>query len=210
MKIKEIHPNLYHIKFKSQYEETSTFIRLQEFYESAFPEIKGKYFTLEEYMDRYAEFKGNFTYFSDWSGFNVPGDVILAFQDLFEYQRWELREKEMGLLSLLEITIKNYKTGKFYIIGTYKDSDISHEIAHGLFYLNKNYKKVMENLIKRKRTSKTIKTIKNRLLKMGYCKEVLNDEVQAYLATESLDNINDENLIKEFNKIYKRYTRRIK
>ena len=81
MKCKEIYPNLFLFTFPNQYELASTFIRLQEFYESPYKEIKGQYFTLEKYMDRYAKDQedNKFTYFEDWNGFNVPGNIVLKF-----------------------------------------------------------------------------------------------------------------------------------
>ena len=43
-----------------------------------------RYFTLEEFMDCCAKYEGNFTYCTDWSGFNVPGNTILEFIELFQ------------------------------------------------------------------------------------------------------------------------------
>ena len=206
MKIKEIYPNLYHIKFKDQYTETMTFIRLQEFYESPFPNIRGQYFTLEEFMDCYAKFKGNFTYCTDWSGFNVPGNIVLEFIELFKNGMWDNnREKEMLLIHMLEKRVTNFDSGKFYVIATHKKEDLSHEIAHGLFYLKPSYRRAMERLVDFR--NKYIRKLKKELLKMGYDKRFLIDEIQAYLSTDTWDKFEDKKLINKFKKVFKRYTR---
>jgi hypothetical protein len=70
---------IYLLRFKTQYELTSTFLRVQEHYES--PQFHGRIFTLEQYMDWYVADNGAFTYFQDWSGFNVPST---AFQPFYE------------------------------------------------------------------------------------------------------------------------------
>jgi hypothetical protein len=61
---------IYLLRFETQYEITSSFLRIQEHYES--PHFSGRVFTLEEFMDWYAAEYGAFTYLEDWSGFNVP------------------------------------------------------------------------------------------------------------------------------------------
>src|ERR1700760_4146537 len=98
MKLQEVTSGLYHILFENQYSCCSTFLRLQEYYESPIKGIRGNYFTLEQFMDAYAETKGNFTYTLDWGGFNVPGHVIKKFFDLFGMN---LLEKEKNLYHLL-------------------------------------------------------------------------------------------------------------
>ena len=54
MQFKKLRNDIILINAKDQYELASTFIRLQEFYESPFSEIKGHTFSMEEYMDIYA------------------------------------------------------------------------------------------------------------------------------------------------------------
>ena len=183
VKLQRLLDNIFLIRFKSQYEVTSTFMRLQEFYESPYSNIVGKYFTVEEYMDTYAGDQGNFTYFEDWSGFNVPGKVVLDFIKI--YEKRPLLEKERGLLSLIISGIlPTVDEGKFYIIAAYRDGDISHEVAHGLYYLNPKYKSEMDHLIDL--SSLTFTRAYETILEMGYNSKVVLDEIQAYLSTSSL------------------------
>lgn len=51
--IKSTIDGMIHINASSQYEIASMFMRVQEFYESKYSTIRGKYFTVEEYMDTY-------------------------------------------------------------------------------------------------------------------------------------------------------------
>lgn len=86
-----------HFIFPNQYSLTSSFMRVQGFYESSFPDIKNNVFELEHFMDRYAEHFDNFTYTTDWEGFNVPGDVLISFKKKFK----RLLNKEKTLFSLI-------------------------------------------------------------------------------------------------------------
>ncbi len=179
MKIKEIYPNLFLYTFPNQYELASTFIRLQEFYESPYKQIRGKYFTLEKFMDLYAKDQkdNKFTYFSDWNGFNVPGNIVYNFEDKFCQ---DFTDKEIKLLSPIGDLYKK----NFYIIGVIKEGKdtIEHEIAHGLYYLNEDYKSEMSRIINN--MPKIMKKMAEKyLLDNGYCKSVLKDELQAYFAT---------------------------
>lgn len=76
MNCKEILPHIFHVNFSSQEELASTFLRFQEHFES--PSFKGKIFSLDDYKRWYIKHSpngqktGEFTYYSDWSGFNIP------------------------------------------------------------------------------------------------------------------------------------------
>ena len=212
MKVKEIYTNLFLYTFPNQYELASTFIRLQEFYESPYKEIKGKYFTLETFMDLYAkDNKDKFTYFEDWNGFNVPGDIVWEFQDLYA---GDLNEKEANLLNKKDELVKD----DFYIIGIVEGEvdTLSHEIAHGLYYLNKNYKREMSKLINNMPILLK-QRVEKYLLNIGYCKVVLKDELQAYFATGIKEgmihiwhHIIYQSYIQKIKKIFKNYSKDIK
>lgn len=179
MQIRKIYKGLYHTKFLTQYELTSTYMRVQEYYESNIQGIRGTFFTLEEFMDAYAKFKGNFTYCIDWSGFNVPGKVAKEF-----FTKADLLEKEKKFWKRIGKRVNIDKP--FYLIGTHGVKadldDVRHEIAHGLYYLNEDYRHDMHALVG---GYEDIVRLKKLLLEMGYCNEVIEDEVQAYLATNT-------------------------
>ena len=185
MELVKVTDNIFMVKCKNQYQLTSTFMRLQEFYESPYENIRGKYFTVEEYMDTYAGDTGNFTYNSDWNGFNVPGNIVEKFFDLFREQNIGLLEKELKLYCLLD-DYKAFDLEKFYVIGVHecKLSSMRHEVAHAFYYTNDKYTMNMNGLFNRMNLSAYI-GLKKVLLDMGYCEEVINDEIQAYLSTSS-------------------------
>ncbi|MGE0076343.1 MAG: hypothetical protein AB7S48_00635 [Bacteroidales bacterium] len=167
--------------FENQQAITSTFLRFQEHYES--PEFRGKVFTLNEFKEWYSSLKGEFSYYTDWNGFNIPSYVLKPF---YEGQFNPLSEKEKMLLDLL----KNFKD-KFYVIGIHKNiksvSDLlAHEVAHGLFYTDRDYHNSVTKIL----SEFNLNDIKTELTsKGGYHEEVLDDEVHAY----SLDSINELN-----------------
>ena len=183
IRIENPYKGVYHAKFTTRYECAATFLRLQEFYESPFTGFYRKYFTLEEYMDRYAKENGNFTYTSDWEGFNVPGNTVRKFfGPASEFWR-DMLEKEMDLYGSMERVIASRK--RFYLIGT-SDEDghdaIEHEYAHGFWYLNQAYRNdqlhALGSISKR-----DMLRFKKRLLEKGYRESVVPDELQAYLST---------------------------
>jgi hypothetical protein len=59
-------------------------------------------------MDWYAERYGNFTYYQDWAGFNVPSTAL---QPFYEGRFDPLSEKEKALLRLF-----NGLRERFYVI----------------------------------------------------------------------------------------------
>jgi hypothetical protein len=175
MKISEILPNIYFINFPSKYEAGMTLVRFQEFYESSYSEIRGKFFTLDFYKKLYSKKHGCFSYCSDWSGYNLPDFIIKKFIKLFN-GKFSLREKRF--IKLIKPYINSDK--QFYIIGGAKKDDVLlHEIAHALFYLNKDYAREIKTLIK-KLPAELFMRFETALINQGYGENVLIDELQAY------------------------------
>lgn len=170
----KIAEGIYLLRFKTQYELTATFLRIQEHYES--PRFHGRIFSLERYMDWYAGRYGNFTYYQDWSGFNVPSTALRPFYDgKFD----PLSEKEKQLLRLFKGAQE-----RFYVIGVYdagaKDS-LTHELAHALFFIDDSYRKAVREAMRGHDTTKLARQI----AEQGYAKHVIPDEVQAYIIVPS-------------------------
>ena len=184
IKIKEIRPRAYHLIFDSEYDLTMTFVRPQEFYESPNPKFRGQVFTLEDYQDWYSVTygKGVFTYTKDWSGFNMPSDVV---QDFFAKFVKVLRSKEIALADALQragIDVLNPKTPPYYVMGTSRrasQATVDHEVRHGMFYLIPEYRHAIEEVVVRYR----IQGLRSWLMRAGYARQVMIDEVQAYVLT---------------------------
>lgn len=182
MRIKEISTSIFHVHFLSREELSLSFLRFQEFYES--PEFKGKFFSLKKFKKWYVSNSpkgkktGKFTYVTDWSGFNIPSHILIPF---FEGKFDPLSSREKRLLKFFE----NVKEKSFYIIGTYgkkiPSGTLNHEIAHGLFYTNQEYKIKMLDLVNGL-NSETREKIVSALSSMGgYHPDVFDDEIQAYM-----------------------------
>ena len=162
--------NIYLVRFKTQYELAATFLRVQEYYESG--RFSGRVFTLEEYMDWYASRFGAFTYYEDWSGFNVPST---SFKPFYEGKFDPLLEKEKRLLRLFR-----HERAPYYVIGvagTGSRRDVVHELAHALFFTDATYRQAVRTAMRKYDTS----AMEDALARMGYARRVLQDEVHAYL-----------------------------
>lgn len=172
--------NIYLLTGESQYNVSSTFMRIQEFYESPLEEIRGHFFTLEQFMDRYAEEYGDFSYTSDWDGYNVPGHVVRQFFELFN---GHFLKKEIKLKNLLSEPLHSKEP--FYIIGIYDEGEFAHEMSHAFYYLYPEYKEACDKLTN-SLPPKVLATLKQTIKDWGYYHEdVMMDEIQAYMGTSS-------------------------
>lgn len=179
-KLKEVSPNIFAVIIKDGYDRAMTFCRVQEYYESPNPKFRGKNFSIWDYIKWYsAEYRRGFTYASDWSGFNIPFEIAWNCSEEAEIETpydqimWEI---------LVKIDNKRNENNKSYIIGAGDTNGwtFKHEVCHGLWYTNGEYKK------KAKKILKSIKPehfdiFRKNLLDMGYTEKVIDDEVQAYL-----------------------------
>ncbi len=188
------------ISSDSQQELGDAFMRFQEYYESPNPQFRKQIFTRGQYLYWYSKTYGSNTYSTDWSGYNFPSYVLIPFKDgLFD----PLTDKEQELLNLLK-----YRKDNFYIIGANDESTIRHELAHALFYTNSDYFREITVLLDKYYTTNMLTKCVDYLLNEGYTKEVLYDEIQAYITDNDNNYINQNapvDLIVEINEIYRKY-----
>lgn len=184
----------------SQDELGLTFMRFQEHYESANKNFRNNIFTVGQLRRWYSETYGSNSYHTHWVGFNFPSRVLKPFKEgLFD----PLTSEEQALLYLLR-----YRQDEFYIIGAQTGNILRHELAHALYASNPKYKQEIDEYLyhNKSRLKKTNKYI----LDKGYCKEVLNDEVQAYITDNDdseLINLTCPTIIAGINKIFNKYNK---
>lgn len=182
----------------SQNELGLTFMRFQEHYESANRKFRNNIFTVGQLRNWYSETYGSNSYHTHWVGFNFPSRVLKPFKDgLFD----PLTDEEQGLLHLLR-----YRNDEFYIIGAQTGGILRHELSHALYASNPKYKEEIDTFLN-KNKKQLVKTNKY-ILDKGYCKDVLYDEIQAYITDNDdndLINITCPSIIAGVNKIFNKY-----
>jgi hypothetical protein len=215
--VKQIRPQIFAVSIKDNYQRTMLFCRYQEFYESPFEDIRGKFFTWEKYMMIYKNKwkKKTFTYPEDWSGFNIPSNIVEKGMTVFSKDKGPYDE----IMSDIWYHCENYPLRfekprtKWYLIGadSFKSSTMNHEIAHGLYYTNNNYKKYCDYLISEIKPSHYEK-LRKKLVKMGYNddKKIIDDEIQAFMSTGLYNGLETKELKKyekEFISNFKKYNK---
>jgi hypothetical protein len=178
--IKEVNPNIYAVIIKNKYDRAMLFCRAQEYYESPSPKFRGKRFSIWDYMKWYHEKYGRgFSYGDDWSGFNIPVKIIRECYNILNKTESPYDKVMDEILSFLSIKVES-KNGYVIGCGITKGDTFNHEVCHGLYYTNKEYKKRMDALTKGL-PKKYYDTFKKNILEMGYAAKVVDDEIQAYL-----------------------------
>jgi hypothetical protein len=215
MQLTKLNDNIYLFTSKTVKELTLTFFRVQEYYESQLKELNRAKFNTFDFLDASMEDDGTIEYFSYWTGFNIPGDIVnewWAKQDVEHATPYELK-----LFSQLKDENLDFSQ-PYYIIGALASEKdvIKHEIAHALYHTNVEYNKEMFELTTELMYEHNIDylNLRQELKNMGYCEEVLDDEVQAYLASEkkrylmselSVNYTNLSNIIKRYRKVLQKY-----
>ncbi len=178
----EYYNQVYVVKVEDSYERAMLFLRYQEYYESPYGGYYNKNFSILEFMNTYRKFgnSGLFLYPEEWSGFNIPGGVLLkCIAGVKDKNGYDIEMKKISKLIRREVGSK-----KFYVIGanSLEGDIIEHELAHAFYYLDKGYRKCVNTLIDGLCSNKVYK-MEQLLISWGYRKKVLRDEVQAYLCT---------------------------
>ena len=215
--VKQIRPQIFAVSIKDNYQRTMLFCRYQEYYESPYVEIRGKFFTWEKYMSVYRNrWKKNiFTYPEDWSGFNIPSNIVEKAMNTFSKDKGPYDE----IMSDIWYHCENYPLKynkprtKWYLIGadSFKSSTMNHEIAHGLYYTSKQYKINCDNLISNIKPAHYDK-LRKKIIKMGYIddKKIIDDEIQAFMSTglyNGLDTIELSKYEKDFINNFKKFNK---
>lgn len=209
MQLMKLSDNLLLFTSESQKELALTFFRVEEYYESQNVQLNGQTFSVFEFLDEMMDDKGNIDYFSFWDGFNIPGSVymnwLLSCNDLTHYEKEFYNE----IKKLIDVN------KDFYIIGVIeKDKHtLKHEIAHALYYLNKDYKEEINGISLEMNITEYFK-VRDGLIDMEYDENVLIDEIQAYMATSTkrelvkwfdLDFKIVSGTIKKYRKVFEKY-----
>lgn len=200
---------IYCVVIESQQLRAFTFLRIQEYYESSSSEFQGNKFTWDKYIQWYKSSDGPtgekdvFTYGSDWSGFNIPSEAIEnCMKEVDDPNRYD------DLMVSIITEIKERENDKYYIIGV-DELDVNsglldHELAHGFYYTDKEYRTKMNNLVNSLPKDEK-KSISDVIIGIGYNESVLNDEIQAYMSTGIIDRMSDslKNYTEKFEKVFK-------
>lgn len=179
-KIKEVKPHIFAVIVKDSYDRAMLFCRAQEYYESPNKKFRGKDFSIWDYMKWYStEQSHGFSYGVDWSGFNIPFEVMW---ECYNKCEMETPYDEVMWEILTEIDRRTNSNKKCYVIGAGDTNGwtFQHEICHGLWSTNPDYKKIAKKLLSTIKPEHFL-TLKNNLLEMGYTEKVIEDEIQAYI-----------------------------
>lgn len=163
---------IYHLAFPSQALMTASLLRMQEHFES--PRFRGECFSREEFRSWYRTTRDHqeFSYYSDWMGFNFPGALLAPF---IEGRFGELTNAENAVVD----PFRGMKA-RFYIIGTTETdtpATLRHEIAHGLYHNNPSYRREVNKIL----ASVDCAPIHKLLKSLGYHAAQWRDETHAYL-----------------------------
>ena len=212
--ITEHKPKIFLMKFKHQYDMCMHFLRFSEFVETPSKDFKGKPFKILDFMRWYALNQGGgiFSYPEDWGGFNCTSESI---QRTIDAGIVDFNDYDQTMVGIYNDCKTKYD--KFALIGTSgHGQSTKHEVAHGIFYINDEYREKAIELVASlpKEVSKKINCT---LKKMGYNVDVLVDETNAYLSTGYIslcewDNELQYDLIKlskPFTNLYKEYSKKV-
>lgn len=213
-KVKKLTKQIIAIVVPDRYERGMLFCRAQEFYESPNAKFRGKHFSIWDYVNWYVKtYKRDcFSYPADYVGFNLPLETVIkcyseasAFETPYDTAMWSL-------------ATELYDSGdsRKYLIGvdTVETDIFEHELAHALYYVNDNYRQEMD-AITNQLSKPDFNCFQKNLLNLGYCKAVVRDEVQAYMATEMNKKVtkglkNVLELYHSYSKVFKRYLKQIR
>ncbi len=182
-KIEQVKTKVFAVIIEDRYDRAMTFLRVQEFYECPNPLFRGNiHFSFTEYMKWYSkEYGKGFTYGVDWSGFNVPLEVAYACYDTLRDRYTDYDDVMESIVHQIYELNGDDCDGYMIGAGSTEGDTFQHEICHGLYATNKEYKELVDEVTETIEWQDYLK-FEGNLLDMGYTAAVIPDEIQAYLA----------------------------
>jgi len=181
LKISEITPEIFHLKFLDSDEMMLHLGRFSDYSESADKELYRRKFSWEDSIDRYNSKRGH-SYFDSAGGINIPTSIMSRMANEFKDS---LTTREKFIMSLIS-NIRTQSSPFKYLIATCGGADdideLEHELSHGFYYTDEVYKMRMDSHIRNlpKRVKEEMyKWLKRQL----YNTSVFDDELQSYMAT---------------------------
>lgn len=219
MKFEVINGNILLCKADTQKELTLTFFRFQESYESQNKRLKGKSFSTFEFLDAMMGKDGNIDYFSGWDGFNFPDSHYESFLNFISDD--DITPYEQKLIDAVDKMHEEGTVDNFYVIGILKNdkSVLAHELSHALYYLNEDYRFCAKHeslafaMFDRPYFDKIMKVLYKEL---KYSKDVLYDELVAWMATSSKQELEEtfevdyydiDMSVKNYRKLFKKFSK---
>jgi hypothetical protein len=198
-KLEEIAQKIFAVVVTDRYDRAMLFCKAQEFYESPNPSFQNKHFSIWDYMKWYSKTnRKGFTYAMDWSGFNIPLNVIsqcycdsnpYRIETPYDQKMIEILEKSLESLKSPKDNTTTRNTGigmdTGYLIGTdsLESETFSHEICHAKYMTDPEYKARIQTSIEiiKTRHPQEFSILSQNIVSMGYSSSVVEDEIQAYL-----------------------------
>lgn len=174
MILKKPNPKIFLFLGESAGDLGRPFVRMQEFYESPSKLFRRKFFTLDKFKAWYCKHQstsGRFTYFKDFFGYNLPGDVFMEWATTYAGNETEDEQRLLGMMGALP--------PQFYVIGApAKDyATIDHELSHAFWHLYPEYRWRMNAAME----GFDLRAVKRYLKANMYAPDVEADEICSYV-----------------------------
>jgi hypothetical protein len=172
MKVTLLNPKRMLLEFPSLKEMNLSSFRITEFKEGP-PSLMGRPFDVIAFLDDYLDEKGDLKYFGYWEGHNWSKSDL---------ERWltlgiPLSPREQAIVD----AVKPLDPAGYIILMEEGDQEtLRHELAHGLYFDNKDYKYQADQIVN-SISPASLEIYKQHLRDMNYNDAVLMDEAQAYL-----------------------------
>ena len=138
LRSKERFRDIFEFTFPSLKHLGRTFVRMQEFYDSPFPELRGQYFTLDQFtkithqtIPQYCASNG---------GYALNGQVL---QHFFKLYHEHLTSHERIFFDVLFQKVTHETLSNIFVIGMLPSIDWNtqvHELSHAIYYLDADYR----------------------------------------------------------------------
>lgn len=215
----EVGPSVLGVEFKDFNAMALMFMRVQE-YTEGLKKHRGFIASEGDTLIRYLKKKDKLYYSDNWAGYNIKGETFLEIWTNFPYTVfWNSYEQRLfrEIKETFGDQFDKYLSGQWYVVSWMKGDKATknHEICHGEFYLNREYREKVYEVLADAKVKKAYKTLTN----MGYYVSyddpaglyILFDEINAYTTTDPKNQITDLGLtkgtIKKLKSLYKTYVK---
>lgn len=179
VKITKPFPGCILLTYKTVPDAARSFFRVSEYYDGKHYGGKSRSVSLVDFLNNWMDRAGNVDYFKFWDGFNITDHAFISWLK----SAGTLSEAEQVMVDAVKKSSKGLDKFCVIAVGGNNPDTLRHEMFHAKYYLDKDFKTAVDQLIKTHATDSAFKKIKQILSKKLDYTDHVDEEVAAYLYT---------------------------
>jgi hypothetical protein len=173
------------LKYRTVPDAARSFFRVAEYSDGKHYGGRSRSVSLVDFLDNWMDRAGEVDYFKFWDGFNIPDHAFRS----WKRSAGALSKAEQVMVDAVEQAAKGLDRYCVIGVGGTDSATLKHEMFHARYYLDSEFRRQANALIRAHKNDHAFKSITQTLIKKLDYVDHVDEEAAAYLYTGSQMNL---------------------